>query len=194
MSLYSQSITQLTTIRDAVRRGRSLQIQIGADWIKADDGAPLAVFANGVSTTPGLQITDSKVWSIRWNNDAAPVGVATNVALPQDLDINYPVDLEFLVSKSGATAGDIMGLTVAAFLTAAGDLHDADADCGGATNIVTPAATAKTVALLRRRIATTDLKAPPAFLAFSVTPTNVGTDDGLLLACALRYTSKYVAQ
>lgn len=194
MSLVRDAITHLTTIRGAVRRKASIPIPIGASWVKADDGAPLAVFSNGASDVPGTQITDSKVWTIRWNNHAAPLGVAINVPLPQDLDTTYPLDINFLVSKTGATAGDISSLTVAAYVNAAGALHDADANCGGVTNVVTPDATAKTGQWLRRRIAAVDLASPPAWLAFSATPTagTLGTDDLLLLGCWLDYTAKYI--
>jgi hypothetical protein len=194
MSAIEVVTRRLITAKSAVRLRRTTQIPMGAALVKADDGAPLAVFADGATDVPGTQITNSESWTVRWNNHAAPLGVATNIAMPQDLDDTSPIDIYAMVSKTGATAGDITSLTIAAYFAGPADLHDADTDCGGVTNAVTPNATAKTHALLTRRIAATDVLAAPCTLALSLTPTagTLGTDDLLLHSAWIVYTAKWV--
>lgn len=156
-------------------------------------GAPMAVFANGASTVPGFEATGSEALSIRWNNDAAPGAVACSVSLPRELDDTRDAVLEFLCSKSGATVGDATTLTITAFLIAAGDLYDADADAGGVSNAIAGAAVAKTTAVLTRTIANADIPAGARVLNFTVKPTAglLGTDDFFIHEARLRYVRKY---
>jgi hypothetical protein len=143
------------------------------------DGDPIVKFVNGASTLPGWSLTDSEAVCLRWNNDAAPGIVIGQVMLPPGLDSTYSMALEFLCSKTGATVGDATTLTVTAFLTAAGALHDADADAGGVTNALTGDAAAKTTAVLTRTITGANIPTDARSMSFTFKPTagTLGTDD-----------------
>lgn len=155
-------------------------------------GTPMAAFADNASSNPGITLADSKAYAIRWNNAASQTAVWFGVALPQDLDDAADIVLHFLASKSGATLADATTITVTAFFQTVGALHDADADCGGATGAVTGDAAAKTVSELTRAIAAADVPAAPCFLSFSIKPTNgtLATDDFLVEAIWIEYTRK----
>jgi hypothetical protein len=152
-------------------------------------GALLAVFSGGVSTTPGTEFTNSKTSAIRWNNDAAPGAIAVNVAMPQDLDETADVTFHALVSKTGATVGDALKLTVGAFEHIPGALHDADSDFGGDTSAVTGDATAKTVTEVTLTLAAANVHAAPSSICFTIKPKagTLGTDDALLHSAWLEY-------
>lgn len=158
-------------------------------------GAPLAVFADGASTTPGLSVTDSEARCIRWNNHATPGAIVTSVPVPYDLDDTKDAILEIVASKTGATVGDAVTFLVAAYCISVGDLHDADADMGGTTNALVGNATAKTTAKVTRTFTAANIPANPAVLNLSVTPTagTLGTDDLLVHSTVLRYTRKMLA-
>jgi hypothetical protein len=100
--------------------------------------------------------------------------------------------LEFICSKSGATVGDATTLTITAFMIAAGDLYDVDANAGGVTGALVGNAAAKTTARLTRTIATADIPAGAELLNFTVTPTAglLGTDDLFLHKATLKYFRK----
>lgn len=168
------------------------QVEIPLNSFTAADATPLAKFADGAGATFGLTLADSESLAIRWNNHATPGGIMTQVALPYDLDDAATATLEFLCSKSGATLGDATTLTITAFILAAGDLHDADSDCGGVTGALVGNATAKTTAVLSRTIAAADIPASARSLFFTVTPTagKLGTDDLMIHSARLRYTRK----
>ena len=168
------------------------QVEIPLTSFTAADATPLAKFASAGTPTFGLNLADSEALNIRWNNDATPGTIITQVPLPYDLDDTATATLEFLCSKSGATVGDATTLTIAAYIIAAGNLHDADSDCGGVTNALVGNATAKTTAILSRTIAAADIPASARSLFFSVTPTAglLGTDDLMLHSARLRYTRK----
>jgi hypothetical protein len=155
-------------------------------------GAPLAVFADAASPTFGLSFVGSEALSIRWNNDATPGTAACAVGLPPDLDTSRDMTLEFICSKSGATVGDATTLTITAFMIAAGDLYDVDANAGGVTGALVGNAAAKTTARLTRTIATADIPAGAELLNFTVTPTAglLGTDDLFLHKATLKYFRK----
>lgn len=156
------------------------------------DGDPLAKFSSAASPTFGLNLADSEALNIRWNNDATPGTALCQVSLPSDLDDASPMSLEFLCSKSGATVGDATTLTITAFILSVGDLHDADANCGGETNALSGAAAAKTTALLVHTITAADVPALARTMTFTVTPTAglLGTDDLMLHEARLRYVRK----
>lgn len=156
------------------------------------DGDPLAKFVSEAMPTFGFNLADSEALCLRWNNDANPGTALCQVTLPKDLDDTAPAYLEFLCSKSGATLADAVTLTVAAFIVAAGDLHDADADCGGVTGALTGDATAKTTAVLSLTLAAADIPANARSMTFTVTPTAglLGTDDLLIHQVQLRYKRK----
>lgn len=156
------------------------------------DGDPLAKFVSAGSPTFGFNLADSEALNLRWNNDANPGTALCQIALPLDLDDTANAELEFLCSKSGATVGDATTLTLTAFILAAGDLHDADANCGGVTGALVGNAAAKTTALLSRTIAAADIPASARSMTFTVTPTagTLGTDDLMIHAVNLRYKRK----
>jgi len=156
-------------------------------------GAKMAVFANGASTTPGTQFTDSKTSAVRWNNDAAPGAIAMNVAVPIDLDTSKPAVVHALVSKVGATVGDATKLTIGAFNHVVGALHDADVDFGGDSSAIgAPSAASKTISELTLTLAAADLAAAPAGMCLTVKPKagTLGTDDFVLHELWIEYAKK----
>src|SRR5689334_3401194 len=120
-----------------------LPIPINSAIIAA--GTPLAAFANGASTTPGVVLDNSEIVGIRWNNDAAPAAFYVEFLLPEDRQPNTPLVVHILCAKSGATVGDATTFTVGCFLKPNGTLQDADANAGGATGAITGNAAAKTL-------------------------------------------------
>jgi hypothetical protein len=161
--------------------------------IVVSTGAPMAVFANGATTVPGVQMGDgSKSAVVRWNNDAAPGAIAINVPYPADLDDTQDVHFYALVSKSGATAGDATSLTVAAFEVVPGALADADVDFGGASTAIAGTAAAKTVTQVALTLTAANVHPYPAALNLQIKPTAglLGTDDLLLHAAWIEFTRK----
>lgn len=156
------------------------------------DGDPLAKFVSAGSPTFGFALADGEAMCLRWNNDANPGTALCQIAMPPDLDDTANAELEFLCSKSGATVGDATKLTVTAFILAAGDLHDADADAGGDTGALVGNAVAKTTAVLSRTIAAADIPANARTMTFTVTPKagTLGTDDLMIHDVRLRYQRK----
>jgi len=156
------------------------------------DGDPLAKFVSAGTPTFGFNLGDSEALNIRWNNDATPGTALCQISLPADLDDAADMHLEFLCSKSGATVGDATTLTVAAFIVAEGNLHDADANAGGVSNALVGNATAKTTDVLAVTLLAADVPALAHTMTFTVTPTagTLGTDDLLMHSARLRYTRK----
>lgn len=179
--------------QNALSAQAQINVPLGGGILAA--GTPLAAWADNASSNPGITLTNSEAYGIRWNNNASQTAVWFGVAMPQDMDDTADIVLHFLASKSGATVGDATTITVAAFFQTAGALHDADADCGGATGAVTGDATAKTVTELTRTIAAADVPAAPCNLSFSIKPTDgtLGTDDFMVHALWIEYTRKVLA-
>lgn len=178
------------SVTDATTSEASIPIPL-TSFLDAD-GDPLVKFVNAASPTFGFALVDSEALCLRWNNDASPGTALCQVTLPEDLDADAAMVLEFLCSKTGATVGDATTLTITAFLTAPGALHDADADAGGVTGALVGNAAAKTTALLSRTIAAADIPDGAHTMTFTVTPTagTLGTDDLCLHAVRLRYKRK----
>ena len=171
---------------------KTFQLPLNA-WVLAATGAPLVLpFVDASATLPGIDLVDSEAICLRWNNHANPGEVAQTFVIPPDCDITFDMTFHALVGKTGATLGDATTLTITAFAAIAGDLHDADADFGGATNAVTGDATAKTVTELTVALAAANLKAPPAVVFITINPTDgtLGTDDFLVHATWMEYTPK----
>lgn len=196
MSFELDMLAAVRSIRDGFRGTAEIAINPQSCTL-ASTGAPLAVFADGASATPGVQVTDSETWGVRWNNHATPTAIATNVHIPRDFDPSYPATIYFDVSKTGATVGDATTITVGAYLTKEGQLHDADANFGGASGAVVGNLTAKTKSTLSRTFAASDLAAAlgttgPGTLAVSFGPTagTLGTDDFVVHAAWIEYTRK----
>lgn len=155
-------------------------------------GTPLAAFADNASSNPGVTLADSKSVAVRWNNNGTQTAVWYRVDMPQDMNDAAAVVAHVLASKSGATLGDATTFTIAAFFQTVAALHDADADCGGATTALVGNATAKTVAELTLSIAAGDVPPAPCSLAFSIKPTDgtLGTDDAMVHGIWFEYTRK----
>jgi hypothetical protein len=144
-------------------------------------GGPLAVYADSANnpSVPGIQLTDSEVGSVRWNNAATFTSIMTTVYVPAPSDPAAPAVLHLLVSKTGATVGDAVTFTVGAFTVAVGDLHDADADFGGTSSAITGNATSKTVQEVTLTLTGANLADTAALLTLTIKPTDgtMGTDD-----------------
>jgi hypothetical protein len=199
MGLQKDAVAQLTRIANSlVGVGRiaipATQCVLGAT------GAPLAVFAdNAGASAPGIQLNSSKAFVARWNNFATQATIGFTVDLPSDIDVTQNLNVAFEVFKVGATVGDVTTMTFSAFIVKAGMLINADADCGGATSAVTPAATSLTVQTISRDIAAADVAASlgavgPGSLTIAFKPTDgtLGTDDFCCSKCVLTYTRKSV--
>lgn len=202
-AVYGADILQLQTDVDAAEvtiaaQGVSAvsaknQIPLRAtEGLDIATGAKLAVFADGASTTPGTQFTDSKTAAVRWNNHATPGAVALNIPYPAELNDAANVVFHALVSKVGATVGDATKLTVGAYEIVPGALHDADADFGGDTTAVVGDAASKTVTEVTLTLALAEVHAYPAALCLTIKPKagTLGTDDLLMHSAWLEYTSK----
>lgn len=183
MANIKDAVFQLDRIADALVGTGEILIPAHTALLGAT-GAPLAVFADNAASNPGVQINNSESFVVRWNNNATQATVALCVPLPSDLDTAYNMTVAFEVWKTGATAGDATTVTFSAFITKAGQLNNADADCGGATGAVVPGATAQTIQTVSRDIASADLVASlgtggPGTLAMAFSPTSgtLGTDD-----------------
>lgn len=152
-------------------------------------GEPLVVYAGAGSPGLGTALVDSEADCIRFEGDATPGTIVGNVTLPGDLDTDYPMTLQFLCSKSGATDADDTVLTVGCFITAPGALYNADSDCGGDTDAMVGTATAKTTALLERTIAAADIPASAFTATLTVKPKagTLGTDILNLHGVRLKY-------
>lgn len=175
---------------DAATANASMSIPL-ASFLDAD-GDPLAKFVSAASPTFGFNLADSEALNLRWNNDATPGTALCQIAIPKDLDDTANAYLEFLCSKSGATLADATTLTIAAYIVAEGNLHDADANCGGVTAALVGDAAAKTTDKLSLTIAAADIPSGAESMTFTVTPTagTLGTDDLMIHAVRLKYTRK----
>lgn len=172
------------------------QSHIALQWgdFEIAAGTPLAAFANGVSTTPGLAFDNSKASGVRWNNDAAPAAMYASVLLPRHRQPNSAVIVHVIASKSGATVGDATTFAINAWAQTTGALQDAATDAGGTTTAMTGNATAKTVQHLTLTIAGSSLPNAvaglPSVLTLGVKPTagTLGTDDVTIHSVYLEYT------
>lgn len=157
------------------------------------DGTPLAKFADGDSTTPGLAQLASKDLAIRWNNHGTPGPVAVQFVMPQDLDpeANVVVHLLGAIVKVGADEVDSPVLTVGAYFSTPGAAPGADDDCGGESEEFVTAQDdkyqEKTLTILAANVPT-----PPAVLTLLINPKDgeLGTDDFVLLTPWLEVTRK----
>jgi hypothetical protein len=173
-------------LRDVETETLMIPIPIFSGLLAAT-GAPMAVFADGASSVPGVQVTNSKVDSVRWNNHATPGAISVTVDMPPDLNDTVDVTFKALVSKIGATSGDATKLTVGAFQQTLGALHDAGSDFGGDTTAVTGNATSKTVQEVSLTLAHANIAASPSSITFTIKPKDgtLGTDDFCLHSARL---------
>lgn len=171
----------------------TIEVPLGG-FVLASTGEPLAVFADSANnpSVPGVQITNSKARTIRWNNAATATGILTSVPMPRDLDIASSVTLYIEASKIGATGADAVTFDVGAFNQVVGALHDADTDFGGVSSAMTGAAATKTIQRVSRSLAASDLAAYPASLSLTIkfTAGLLGTDDLVLHRVFIAYTKK----
>jgi hypothetical protein len=156
------------------------------------DGTPLALFVAGASTVPGLFLTDSKLFSVRWNNDAAPDPIISSFHMPSDVDITQDMIVHFRASKTGATLADAATFGMSAFNQVDGALHDADVSFGGTSSAMVGNATAKTVQNVTLTLLAANLAAHPTSVTIAVQPTagTLTTDDLCLIEVYIQYTRK----
>ena len=156
-----------------------------------DAGAALAAFSNGDSAVPGFCVT-AKGLGIRWNNHGTPGAVGTKVAVPPDADVTANAVLHILAAKTGATPGDAVKFTVAAYNNDVGAAYDADDTFGGDTTAMVGDATAKDVQEVTLALALANLTAYPAAVELTIKPKDgtLGTDDVILLAAWIEYKKK----
>ncbi len=158
------------------------------------DGDPLAKYSAGNTGVPGFTLADSEALCLRWNNypGNAGVTVVTQVGLPADLDDAAAIVLEFLCSKSGATAGDATKITYAAYILSEGDLHDADTVVTGDTAALVGDAAAKTTDVLSATIGASDVPVGARSMTLQIFPKSgtIETDDFMLHAVRVKYTRK----
>jgi len=171
---------------------RQLDVSLN-EWSLAT-GGPMVIFSGG--STDGATIADSEAKCLRFNNAASTTKFIAAVGLPDELDPTADVVVKALVSKSGATITDVVSLDFEAFLIGEGDLHDADADAGGTSSVLSaPSAAAKTTEVLSLTIDAADVDTTfPKVLNLSMVPT-AGTftvDDVLIHRVWLEYTPREI--
>lgn len=160
-------------------------------------GTPLAAFANGASTTPGLAFDNAKCAGVRWNNDAAPAAMYAAVLLPRHRKPQSNVIVHVLAAKSGATSGDATTFAVNAWAQTNAALQDAATDAGGTTTAMVGTAAAKTLQHLTLTLLGTALPdavaGVPSVLTLGIKPTAglLGTDDVTISAIWLEYTENF---
>jgi len=158
------------------------------------DGDPLAKFVADNVGTVGYNLADTEALNLRWNNYPGNPGVVaiTQIALPLDLDDAADAQIEFLCSKSGATAGDATVLTVSAYIVSAGDLHDADTIVTGDTTALVGNATAKTTAMISFTLTAANIPAAAHSMTLKIMPKSglIETDDFMVHSIRLRYKRK----
>lgn len=155
-----------------------------------DADGDVVKFAN--AGADGLTIADSKAVCLRFNNAGAPPKMIGGFTVPLDCDITAPINLKFLVSKTGATnnAGNTTTITVEAFNQVDGALHDVDVDYGGTTDAVVPGAAAKTLDVLTLVLAALNLPAVGSHVSLTIKPTDgtLDTDDFCIHRIYAEYT------
>lgn len=187
----------------AALTARVAALETGAVTSKGKIDIPILsgiVLATGVgvsaaapsSATPGTAIADSKSAVVKWLANAAPAAYAINVPVPADLDDSQPVVFHAHLSKSGATANDTAGLTVAAFEIVPGAVHDADSDFGGDTTLVVGDATAKTVTEVTLTFSADNIHAYAEAICLQIKAKagKLGTDNLYQHDAWLEYTKK----
>lgn len=188
---FGLNVLSGTVTRKSYVLNKELNIPI-TSFVDAD-GDPLAKFVSESQPSFGFNLADSESLCLRWNNHATPGTALCSVAIPDDLDDDANATLTLLLSKSGATSADAPTIAVTAFIISAGDLHDADADCGSSTSAFTGTTVAKTT--VTKSITLTAANIPSGTnrkLTFTLTPEagKLGTDDLMLHSCKLVYRAK----
>jgi hypothetical protein len=161
-------------------------------------GTPLAAFANGASTTPGVAFDNAKAAGVRWNNDAAPAAMYAAVLLPRHRKPKSDIIVHILAAKSGNTGADATTFAINAWAQTNGALQDAASDAGGTTGAMVGAAAAKTMQHVQLTLSGTNLpdvvNGLPSVLTLGVKPTagTLGTDDVTISAIWLEFTESFV--
>lgn len=172
---------------DATSTLGTIEIPLGT--ITDADG-DFTKFADGGAD--GMTIADSKAVCFRINNAGPPPQNLCSFAIPYDANVTADMTLNFMCSKSGATAGDATTITAALYNQVDGALHDADANYGGATSALVGDAAAKTIDVITLTLANANLPAAGSNVSMSFAPTNgtLGTDDLLIHRIWVTYTRK----
>ncbi len=176
---------------NAASASRYVDIPI-ANFILAT-GAPLALFANGDSAVPGLELNNSKALGVRWNNKATSDRILGSFTIPDDADVAASMVVHVRASKSGAT--DATSFAVQLYNQALAATADADADYGGASSAMVAAAAAKTIQNVTRTLASVDLPAVGNSVTIMIAPTagTLATDDVTIHSVRVYYTGKMLA-
>lgn len=154
-------------------------------------GTPLPAFS---SPAVGFVVTGSKSLGIRWHaGTLTTVWVAVDI--PPDMDRDYPVTMSLLVSKTGATATDVVSFTVAAYAQAASFpaavLEDASPNLGGVTPALTSAQAALAAGTITKLQLGHALLPPPGVptrVSMSITPSGtLATDDVIVEGVWMEY-------
>ncbi len=178
--------------QDAATANASFSVPL-TGWLDAD-GDPLVKFVADNVGTVGYNLADSEALNLRWNNYPSNPGATAicQFALPADLDDGAAVVIQFLCSKSGATAGDATKITYAAYLISEGDVHDADTVVTGDTDALVGNAVAKTTDVLTATIGASDVPVGAMSMTLKIFPKSglIETDDFLVHAIRVKYTRK----
>lgn len=155
-------------------------------------GTQLTTFADGASDQPGIELTESEGFGIRWNNHAAPLAVMSSFRIPADADITANMTVHVIAAKVGATVGDAVTWDIACFGQVVGATYIADADFGGTSSAMTGDATTKTIQDETLTLALADLPAVNSNVTMTLKPTagTLGTDDVIVFAVRVNYTKK----
>ncbi len=171
------------------------EIVLGPKDFSLLTGAPLAIFANGASAVPGSAIVDSKLFGVRWNDNATNAGILSSFKLPADCDITQPLTVRVRAGKTGATALIAPTFAIGLFNNATAATWDADTNFGGTTPALSDVAAAKTIQEVTLSALAADLAAGSG-ITITVKPTDgtLPTDDDLVLVLVvISYKTKLLA-
>lgn len=179
LTLQGQVATLLANLESDAAR---VHVPLTAFRLTAD-GAAIPAWADG--TNAGFSVVNSEILGIRWNPSQATSIIAT-LPLPADLDGAVDVVLQLTGFRIG-TSDAAMVLAVGAFMVAAGQAHNADANAGGNSTAFDGATNVLTTETLTLALA--DVPAPPALLTLTIAPdAALDADDFVLTGVELLYT------
>lgn len=164
--------TTVETATQEIMRGiKTAQYCLYPQSVTLETGAPLLVFADGVSDGYD-QLTDKEV-VLRWNNGANPTKMAVRFVIPPDLNPAADMVVHFLgaIIKAGGSEADSPTITTEAYFAALGASMLADADCGGASGEFLTAAT-DTYQEKTLTIALANIPAVASVLTLIINPTD----------------------
>jgi hypothetical protein len=151
------------------------------------------------SPNVGYVAVGQKSLGLRWHSGTL-TAIWTEVTIPADCDTNYPLVMNFLVSKTGTTATDVVSMTVAAYAQVAtfpaAVLENASPNLGSISTALTSgqaALAAGTVTQLTAAVGPLPGAGAslPTALSISLVPSGtLATDDVILEGAFLSYVKK----